>query len=1553
MSLYTLTVDLLAKTGSFERDMGKAARISERDAKRIEQAATRVGAAVGAAAAAAAAGMVYMVQRNTAAMAATSKMAGQIGVATEQLTALRYAAQQMAGVSDGQFDMALRRMTRRIKEAADGGGPAASALDRMGISAKELSRLAPDEQFRRIADGIKATSTQGDRLRNVMALMDTEGMPLVNMLQQGAAAMGDWELAARRMGLTFSSQTAKQAEAFGQQMDRVTASMTGFGRQVTAELLPTMNELADRFVGIHNDGELAKSVAEGIGTSFRAAAAGIKVMSEVLPPAIAGLTALTTVKVSQAMYARLQATMANIKADQAATMQAIASARATEAKAAAHVVEAGMSLRAASTNRQRLLAERALTAAVNDHTLARQRLATAEAAAAAASAGLAARAGRSALALLGGKAGLLITVAATAAAWLHFRDNTNAAREALESLSGPLEDRIQQLREMDSLTRAGLLAELASSVRDSGREVEAEVERMIRRVEGLLAIGFTKTGEAYNLFPEEVREAARTYANNVRDVTAAYKEGEISAREYNEQLDAERRLLMQTDGAARSLGDGVALQGSAVAKATTEHERLSKELDAAAGVQRDAEAATDGMTDALRRQQEQAAATGTAVGGFAAKLREEILKGEEELARIRGGAAGQLDHQFRAAIAEQGVVDPFQLLDVMEAYQKRRAQLLQIDKAQEAARVTSSKGTDRQAESLARYNLEAERAAATLAGPLRQAEVEHDQRLRHLREELAAGNIEQDAFNKLKDEATAQLERTTRALEAQMRAPDELLGSMRQEMEMLGMIGPEREIYRRQLQAEHEMREAINRATEAGAVFSDDMTDALIRQARGMAGMTVEVEEASRAAEDWRYVIGSNVEGVADMFTNLFTGQIKGTRDFFTELKDIWKRGWWDIIRMSMQQSFVNPIQRALAGMMQGQGFAGAGAGPASLAQGFAGTLMMGGGGATAIGAGAMGGGAMVPGWGYAGAGVGGMGAPGAMGGGGFGMPGMMPSKSLLTGEFAGGMPYASAALGLMGAYYGLTQRGNNPIVSGIAGLSYGAAGIAAGGAIAGGLGALGTAAGAGGMAAGAVGGAQAAMGTAAGMAGSAGWIPVVGWALAAVAVVDIISGGRLFGTKYKPQNVTQQLGIDASGGMVSASVHETRKKSLFRGTARRDRDLDATPEQRQAAQDLYDAMERVARSASRQLGLATVDIIAGSIEQVYDRDGELQSELSRVLGQTYAETFEEFTSRLASEQMIAAVAQIDSQANRIAQDWRKSAEMLAEGAEFFMTAASDARNGMDLWTGIGLQALTDFVQNMQMADESLARTYARVAGTAGDYGKLVADINTSIMTDGLNDIQRQALEVERNYRQQVKAANDYAKALGLSGARSEDLAKIEELRALSMGKLQAQMEASNAAFLGQLSLSDLSTLRDDQKLAEAMRQLSDAAGAGDTQAAQQAAQAALGFGRNLYASGRDYQSLYDQVTGQLSGMTMDPADLDQGHMADEIEAMHEGISRAIFELAAKGEEGVFTAPVRIAQERTNELLGDLLNELRRQGSSAGMARLDDRLNSRNAVQVR
>ncbi|MPS35002.1 MAG: hypothetical protein E2593_06870 [Stenotrophomonas sp.] len=844
----------------------------------------------------------------------------------------------------------------------------------------------------------------------------------------------------------------------------------------------------------------------------------------------------------------------------------------------------------------------------------------------------------------------------------------------------------------------------------------------------------------------------------------------------------------------------------------------------------------------------------------------------------------------------------------------------------------------KQQEQIKRYAAEAAIAAGTMSGPLAEAMAKHTQRMAELNEAMGKGNILQADAGVLMAQSAQEYAKVAAAAEQAQRAPAGLLATMEQEVQLLGIAGPARELYRRQLMNESDMREEINRAMEAGAKFSEEEITLLVARARAMAGVSMEMEEAARAAEDWQQVAVDAAGGVADTFADVFDGQIKNAKDFFSELKDVFKRGWWDVVRTALQQQFVNPIQKALQGMLSGQGFAAAGTGYAGLGSTIAGGILQG---AQRAGIGGLGVGSTVGaaagsigGFGNNVAGFGGFqgqmygfgGAAGAVGGAGsgFGMPPGMGlfGKSLLTGEFAGGLPYAGAGLGLLGAYYGLTQRGSGGMSSVLAGASYGALGLGVGGAIAGGLGAVGAGVGIGGIGAGAAAGATGAMGA----IGAASWVPVVGWALAALAVVDKISGGKVFGTKYKTDSSQQTIDVSEAGGLASATAEQSRQKALFGGKKRRTIDVDPGQEARDAAAGMHEVLAAYAKQLGVTLRQEAAALVGGSFSQTYDRKGNVTGSRSTVLGKSYDEDAETFQKRLAAEQAIAAVGKIDGQASRIAEDWRKSAELLEEGANFFVTAAVDARSGLDLWTGVGLSALTDYVEKMQAADESLSAAYTRLAGTAKSYGNLMADIATQVMTADLSGYQQQALNIERTYRQQVKSANDYAKALGLSGARAEDLAKIEELRALQMGKLQAQIEADKKNIKYGLSISDLSPLTDQEKLSEAMQALADATAKGDSQAAQQAAQAALGFGRNLYASGKDYNDLYGRVTSMIDGMKIGDLNLEDGtsmgQLADAIEALPEHFGKAIFEVAAGSKE---------AQQQTNAKLDEQSQILREQ----------------------
>lgn len=270
MAAGSIIIDLLMKTGMFETDTKRAEKALENFQKRAKQ----VGIAVGAAFATAGTAVAVMVRNAVKDIDQLALMSTQIGLTTENLSNLRYAAEQMAGVSEGQFDMALRRMTRRIAEAAEGGGPAAAALRAIGLEADKLSKMSPDEQFRKLADAMKSTENQGSRLRATMAIFDTEGMPLVNMLRQGSEAIREFEQEAEQLGITVDGTTAAAAKEFTRQLTVLDGVKQGLVTRITAEVLPVLVQLTSKFT------DSAKG-ADALDKAARVAGTGMKILASV------------------------------------------------------------------------------------------------------------------------------------------------------------------------------------------------------------------------------------------------------------------------------------------------------------------------------------------------------------------------------------------------------------------------------------------------------------------------------------------------------------------------------------------------------------------------------------------------------------------------------------------------------------------------------------------------------------------------------------------------------------------------------------------------------------------------------------------------------------------------------------------------------------------------------------------------------------------------------------------------------------------------------------------------------------------------------------------------------------------------------------------------------------------------------------------------------------------------------------------------------------------------------------------------------------------------
>ena len=143
------------------------------------------------------------------------KVSAKLGVSTDALQKFRFGAEQ-SGVSASTFDMALQRMTRRVAEARDGTGEAKKALKEIGISLKDSSGKAKttEQIFMEVADVMQGMESQSDKVRLAFKLFDSEGVSMVNILQQGSGAIKGFGDQLERYGRIIDKEAIKASEDF-------------------------------------------------------------------------------------------------------------------------------------------------------------------------------------------------------------------------------------------------------------------------------------------------------------------------------------------------------------------------------------------------------------------------------------------------------------------------------------------------------------------------------------------------------------------------------------------------------------------------------------------------------------------------------------------------------------------------------------------------------------------------------------------------------------------------------------------------------------------------------------------------------------------------------------------------------------------------------------------------------------------------------------------------------------------------------------------------------------------------------------------------------------------------------------------------------------------------------------------------------------------------------------------------------------------------------------------------------------------------------------------
>ncbi len=224
------------------RGFGRLSSEMEMANARLVGFTRRAGLALAAVTAAAAATGVAMIRSGLQTVDAQAKLAQSLDTTVASIQVLERAG-SLAGVAMTGIEQATKDLTRRLSQAAAGTGPAAAALDRLGLSATNLMALPLDERVGQINQAIADFVPAAERAAVAGQLFGEEGSIAMSRIDSGTLRQATQDV--RDFGLAVSEQDADQIERTNDALSRLGLIWRGLSNQLTVAAAPALEAVAN------------------------------------------------------------------------------------------------------------------------------------------------------------------------------------------------------------------------------------------------------------------------------------------------------------------------------------------------------------------------------------------------------------------------------------------------------------------------------------------------------------------------------------------------------------------------------------------------------------------------------------------------------------------------------------------------------------------------------------------------------------------------------------------------------------------------------------------------------------------------------------------------------------------------------------------------------------------------------------------------------------------------------------------------------------------------------------------------------------------------------------------------------------------------------------------------------------------------------------------------------------------------------------------------------------------------------------------------------------
>ncbi len=254
-----IVVNILAKTGRFERGMRRSNRQMNSFARSARTVQFAVRAAGVALATFAATQLSSVIRQQLALAGSLQRVSEVVGFNVEQVQELRFAAEQL-NLTQRNLDLGLQRFSRRVGEAAQGQGELLRITDQYNVRLRDSrGQLRSNiDILGDFADLIARTEDEQEQLRIAFKLFDSEGASLVRLLREGRDGLEVFRQAARDAGVVLDQELVDAAA----EADRV---LNQVGQSIQAQFLRAVAENADTIADLGEQiGELTTTIIENL-----------------------------------------------------------------------------------------------------------------------------------------------------------------------------------------------------------------------------------------------------------------------------------------------------------------------------------------------------------------------------------------------------------------------------------------------------------------------------------------------------------------------------------------------------------------------------------------------------------------------------------------------------------------------------------------------------------------------------------------------------------------------------------------------------------------------------------------------------------------------------------------------------------------------------------------------------------------------------------------------------------------------------------------------------------------------------------------------------------------------------------------------------------------------------------------------------------------------------------------------------------------------------------------------------------------------------------------